>query len=80
MSTMEMGYSENHSKSKEMGSQKGKRKEIANMDYDDTRFTVKIEEKLYSRVWVKNGPVIEREFNVNSFENMGFGYLEDLMN
>ena len=29
-------------------------------------------------MWVKNGAVIEREFNVNSFE--GFGYLEDLTN
>ena len=45
------------------------------MDYDATRFTGKIEEKLYNRVWVRNRAVIEREFNVNSFENMGFGYL-----
>ena len=50
------------------------------MDYDITQFTGKIEEKLYNRAWVRSGAIIEREFNVNSFENMGFGYLENLMN
>ena len=77
---METEDSEKQSKSKGTGSQKGKGKEVANVDYDATRFTGKIEEKLYNRVWVRNGVVIEREFNVNSFENMGFGYLEDLTN
>ena len=50
------------------------------MDYDATRFMRKIEEKLYNRVWVRNMSIIEKGFNVNSFENTGFGYLEDLTN
>ena len=36
MSTMEKGGSEKQSKSKGAGSQKGKRKEVANVDYDAT--------------------------------------------
>ena len=55
---------------------KGK-KSMADMGYDDTRFTGKIEEKFYNRVWIKNGAVIEREFHIDTFEDLGFGFLGD---
>ncbi|GFZ15886.1 hypothetical protein Acr_25g0002950 [Actinidia rufa] len=76
---MKTGGSGRQSKSKGSSSQrdKGKDIELIVVDYDATRFIGKIEEKLYSRVWVRNGAVIEREFNLFSFENLGFGYLDD---
>ncbi|GFS38834.1 hypothetical protein Acr_00g0059720 [Actinidia rufa] len=81
MSTTKMGGSSKQSKSKGSSSQKGKgkKKESTNLEYDATRFTEKIEEKFYNRVWVKNGVVIEREFDLNSFEDLGFGYLQKFM-
>ena len=42
MSTIEIGGLEKQSKSKGTGSQKGKGKEVANVDYDATRFMGKI--------------------------------------
>ena len=59
---------------------KGKEKESTNLDYDATRFTRKIEKKFYNRVWVRNGTVIEREFDLNSFKDLGFGYLQNFTN
>ena len=46
------------------------------MDYDDTRFIEKIEERLYNRVWIRNGAVIERELDLVSINNIGLGYLQ----
>ena len=48
------------------GFSKRKGKEPTNIDYDATRFTKKIKEKLYNQVWVRNGTVIEREFHLIS--------------
>ena len=31
-------------------------------------------------MWVRNGAVIEREFDLNSFEDLGFGYLQNFTN
>ena len=57
---METGSLGKQSKSKGMGSQKGKgkEKEPTNLDYDHTRFTGKLKEKFYNRVWIRNGDVI----------------------
>ena len=77
MSTMEIQDSGKQSKFKGSSSQKGKRKEkkLTNLDYDATRFTEKIEENFCNCVWVRNGAVIEREFELNSFEDLRFRYL-----
>ncbi|GFY87682.1 hypothetical protein Acr_05g0013210 [Actinidia rufa] len=79
---MEMGDLVKKSKSKGSISQKGKgkEKESTNLEYDATRFTEKIEEKFYNRVWVRNGEVIEREFDLNFFKDLGFGYLQNFTN
>ncbi|GFS32071.1 hypothetical protein Acr_00g0020660 [Actinidia rufa] len=70
-----MGGSSRQSKSKGSSSlkSKGKEKESTNLDYDHTRFTKKVEEKLYNRVWIRNGAVIERELDLVSLENIGIG-------
>ncbi|GFZ04979.1 hypothetical protein Acr_17g0005510 [Actinidia rufa] len=51
MSNTEMGDSGKQSKSKGSSSQKGKgkEKESTNLDYEHTRFTGKVEEKLYNQ-------------------------------
>ena len=79
MSTIETGGSRKHSKSKRTGSTKGKENELTNLDYDHTRFVEKIEERLYNRVWIRNGAVIERELDLVSLENIGFEYLQNFM-
>ena len=28
-------------------------------------------------MWVRNGAVVEREFDLNSFEDLGFGFLQN---
>ena len=65
-----------------MSSQNGKEKEKepTNLDYDHTRFTGKLEEKLYNRVWVRNGAMIEREIDLVTLKDIGIGYLKDLKN
>ena len=77
MSTMEIGSSGKQLKSKGTSSQKGKEKEKepTNLDYDHTRLTRKLEEKLYNQVWDKNGAVIEREIDLITLEDKGIGYL-----
>ena len=70
------------SKSKELSSQKGKgkEKEQTNLDYDHTQFIGILEEKLYNRVWVRNGVVIEREIYLVTLEDIGIEYLQDFTN
>ncbi|GFS37315.1 hypothetical protein Acr_00g0051340 [Actinidia rufa] len=82
MSNTETGGSGRQTKSKGSSSQrnKGKEKESTNLEYDHTWFTGKVEKKLYNHVWIRNGVAIGREFNLNSFENLQFGYLEDFTN
>ena len=45
-------------------SKKSKYKGNERIDYDASRFTGKVEEKLYNKVWVRNGAVIERKLNL----------------
>ena len=68
----------NPSKTQSTQKDKGKGNEAANLEYDNTQFTGKIKKNFYNRVWVRNGAVIEREFDLNSFEELGFGYLQIL--
>ena len=35
---------------------------------------------MYNRVLVRNGAKIEREFDLNSFEDLGIGFLHDFTN
>ena len=77
MSTIETGSLGKQLKSKGSSSQKckGKEKESNNLDYDHTRFTRKVEEKLYNRVWIRNGDVIEKEIDLVTLEDIGIRYL-----
>ena len=59
---------------------KGKEKEPTNLNYDASRFTKKLEEKLYNRVWVRNGTVIEKKLDLVSSEDICLGYLQDFTN
>ncbi|GFY91470.1 hypothetical protein Acr_07g0016660 [Actinidia rufa] len=79
MSNTEIRGSGRQSKPKGLTSQraKGKDRKLITVDYDASRFTRKIKEKLYNRVWVRNGAVIEQEFNLLSFENLQFGFFDD---
>ncbi|GFZ14447.1 hypothetical protein Acr_24g0006370 [Actinidia rufa] len=50
-------------------SKKSKSKGNEGVDYDVSRFTGKNEEKLYNKVWIRNGAVIERKLNLVALEN-----------
>ncbi|GFS29013.1 hypothetical protein Acr_00g0004980 [Actinidia rufa] len=52
-------------------SKKSKSKGNENVDYDSSQFSGKVEEKLYNRVWVRNGAVIERKLNLVMLQNSG---------
>ncbi|GFS46173.1 hypothetical protein Acr_00g0100590 [Actinidia rufa] len=67
MSTIEIGGSSRKSKSK------GKE----NVDYDSSHFTSKNEEKLYNKVLVQNGAVIERKLNIVALENTGIKFVQN---
>ena len=69
----------NPSKIQSTQTDKGKGKEASNLEYD-ALFIGKIKEKFYNQVWVKNGAVIEWEFDLNSFEELGFRYLQNFTN
>ncbi|GFZ18314.1 hypothetical protein Acr_27g0000530 [Actinidia rufa] len=55
----------------ESGGSSKKSKSKGSIDYDYSRFTGKVEEKLYHKVWVRNGAVIERKLNIIALENAG---------
>ncbi|PSS08284.1 TRNA modification GTPase [Actinidia chinensis var. chinensis] len=69
MSTIKTGDSSRKSKSK------GKE----NLDYDASRFTRKNEEKLYNKVWVQNGVVIERKLNIVALENTIIRFVQNFV-
>ncbi|GFS41392.1 hypothetical protein Acr_00g0074030 [Actinidia rufa] len=69
MSTMEAEGS--GTKSKYKGNEK--------VDYDSSRFTGKVEEKFYNRVWVRNGAVIERELDLVTLESSNIERLQNFM-
>ncbi|GFS36333.1 hypothetical protein Acr_00g0045420 [Actinidia rufa] len=52
-------------------SRKSKSKGKEGVDYDASRFTGINEEKLYNKVWIRNGAVIERKLNVVALKNTG---------
>ncbi|GFY86447.1 RING/U-box superfamily protein [Actinidia rufa] len=57
-------------------SKKSKSKESA--DYDYSRFTGKVEEKLlYQKVWVRNGAMIKRKLNIVARENAGIMWVQN---
>ena len=67
MSTVETGGS----------SKKSKSKEKENVDYDASRFTGKHQEKLYNKVWVRNGVVIKKKLNIVALENTGIRFVQN---
>ncbi|GFY95309.1 hypothetical protein Acr_10g0006940 [Actinidia rufa] len=58
---------------------KSKSKRNEKVDYDSSRFAGKVEEKLYNRVWVQNGAVIEQELDLVTLENAGIKLLQNFM-
>ncbi|GFS40604.1 hypothetical protein Acr_00g0069500 [Actinidia rufa] len=58
-------------------SKKSKSKGKEGVDYDASCFTGKNEEKLYNKVWVRNGAVIERKLNVVALENTGIRFVQN---
>ena len=57
--------------------QKSKSKGKESVDYDASRFVGKVEEKLYNKVWVQNGAVIERKLNLIAQETSGIAFLQN---
>ncbi|GFZ05177.1 hypothetical protein Acr_17g0007490 [Actinidia rufa] len=62
----------------ESGGPSKKSKSKGSVDYDYSRFTGKVKEKLYHKVWVKNGAVIERKLNITALENAGIRWVQNL--
>ena len=58
-------------------SKKSKSKGKEEVDYDSSRFTGKDEERIYNRVWILNGAVIERELDLVLLENSGIEFLQN---
>ena len=63
----------------EGSSRKSKSKGKVNVDYDASRFTGKNEEKLYNKVWVRNGAVIKRKLNIVALENTDIRFVQNFM-
>ncbi|GFZ06469.1 hypothetical protein Acr_18g0006390 [Actinidia rufa] len=55
---------------------KSKSKGKAGVDYDASHFTGQNEEKLFNKVWVRNGAVLKRKLNLVALENTGIRYPE----
>ena len=58
-------------------SQKPKSKGKESVDYDSSRFIGKVEERLYNKVWVRNGAVIERRLNLVALENSSIRFIQN---
>ncbi|GFZ06714.1 hypothetical protein Acr_18g0008840 [Actinidia rufa] len=52
-------------------SQKPKSKGKESVDYDSSWFVGKVGDRLYNKVWVRNGAVIERRLDLVALENSG---------
>ena len=61
----------------ESGGSSQKSKFKGQVDYDYSQFTGKVEEKLYNKVWVRNGAVIERKLNLVALENAGIRWVQN---
>ncbi|GFS35672.1 nucleosome assembly protein 1;2 [Actinidia rufa] len=56
---------------------RSKSKGKAGVDYDTSRFTGQNEEKLFNKVWVRNGAVLERKLNLVALENTGISFVQN---
>ncbi|GFS34253.1 hypothetical protein Acr_00g0032940 [Actinidia rufa] len=54
-----------------------KSKSKGSVDYDYSQFTSKVKEKLYHKVWVRNGAVIEKKLNIVALENAGIKWVQN---
>ena len=61
----------------EFGGPSRKSKSKWSADYDYSRFTGKVEERLYHKVWIRNGAVIERKLNIVALENAGIRWVQN---
>ncbi|GFS30838.1 hypothetical protein Acr_00g0014450 [Actinidia rufa] len=62
----------------EGSSRKSKSKKKENVDYDASRFTSKNKKKLYNKVWVQNGAMIERKLNIVILENTDIKFVQNI--
>ncbi|GFZ12722.1 hypothetical protein Acr_23g0011070 [Actinidia rufa] len=56
---------------------RSKSKGKAGVDYDDSCFTGQNEKKLFNKVWVRNGAVLERKLNLVALENTGVSFVQN---
>ncbi|XP_057507328.1 uncharacterized protein LOC130790315 [Actinidia eriantha] len=70
--TEHLGNMERGSPTKRLKS-KGK----AGVDYDAFHFTGQNEKKLFNKVWVRNGAVLERKLNLVALENIGIRFVQN---
>ncbi|GFY85310.1 hypothetical protein Acr_04g0000480 [Actinidia rufa] len=54
-----------------------KSKSKGSADYDYSRFIGKVEEKLYHKVWVRNGAMIKRKLNIVALENASIRWVQN---
>ncbi|GFZ15885.1 hypothetical protein Acr_25g0002940 [Actinidia rufa] len=56
---------------------RSKSKGKAGVDYHASRFTGQNEEKLFNKVWVRNGAVLERKLNLVALENTRISFVQN---
>ncbi|PSR98011.1 Immunoglobulin superfamily member 8 like [Actinidia chinensis var. chinensis] len=56
---------------------RSKSKGKAGVDYDASRFTGQNDEKLFNKVFIRNGAVLERKFNLVALENIGISFVQN---
>ncbi|GFZ03389.1 hypothetical protein Acr_16g0000130 [Actinidia rufa] len=61
----------------ESPTKRSKSKGKAGVDYDASRFTGQNEKKLFNKVWVRNGAVLEMKLNLVALENTGISFVQN---
>ncbi|GFZ15674.1 hypothetical protein Acr_25g0000830 [Actinidia rufa] len=56
---------------------RSKSKGKTGMGYDASRFTGQNEKKLFNKIWVRNGAVLERKLNLIALENTGISFVQN---
>ncbi|GFY81041.1 hypothetical protein Acr_01g0008500 [Actinidia rufa] len=56
---------------------RSKSKGKAGVDYDASRFMEKNAKNLFTKVWIRNGAVLERKLNLVAFENIGISFVQN---
>ncbi|GFY82744.1 hypothetical protein Acr_02g0009840 [Actinidia rufa] len=56
---------------------RSKAKGKAGVDYDASRFMRQNDKKLFNKVWVRNGAILERKLNLVALENTGISFVQN---